>query len=204
LMLSVDPAMRGTTSHDRLRSYRASKTLKVSRGSRPTRSVAPMTVTLALFGRAIGPWSAFDFADDGVGAALLPSRKWDTLAAALYGARAKWRRRGVRRADFLMALAYATDLATGHSRDFALRSPFRGCGLRLSRGSTTTPAAASITKRCCAISAAMPIRTFWRRTGVTRYSSPRASSHRYGQQGGTSEEAARKLDIMAQTPQAFR
>jgi len=28
----------------------------------------------------------------------------------------------VRRADFLMALAYATDLATGHPRDFALRS----------------------------------------------------------------------------------
>src|SRR3954468_1036056 len=28
----------------------------------------------------------------------------------------------VRRGDFLMALAYATDLATGHSRDFALRS----------------------------------------------------------------------------------
>jgi HD-GYP domain-containing protein (c-di-GMP phosphodiesterase class II) len=28
----------------------------------------------------------------------------------------------VRRADVLMALAYATDLATGHSRDFALRS----------------------------------------------------------------------------------
>jgi HD-GYP domain-containing protein (c-di-GMP phosphodiesterase class II) len=28
----------------------------------------------------------------------------------------------VRRADFLIALAYATDLATGHSRDFALRS----------------------------------------------------------------------------------
>ena len=28
----------------------------------------------------------------------------------------------VRRADFLMALAYATDMATGHSRDFALRS----------------------------------------------------------------------------------
>ncbi|HEY0464311.1 MAG TPA: hypothetical protein VGC79_08890 [Polyangiaceae bacterium] len=28
----------------------------------------------------------------------------------------------VRRADFLMTLAYATDLATGHSRDFALRS----------------------------------------------------------------------------------
>ncbi len=27
-----------------------------------------------------------------------------------------------RRADFLMTLAYATDLATGHSRDFALRS----------------------------------------------------------------------------------
>ena len=30
--------------------------------------------------------------------------------------------RVARRADFLMALAYATDLATGHSRDFALRS----------------------------------------------------------------------------------
>jgi hypothetical protein len=28
----------------------------------------------------------------------------------------------VRRTDFLMALACATDLATGHSRDFALRS----------------------------------------------------------------------------------
>jgi HD-GYP domain-containing protein (c-di-GMP phosphodiesterase class II) len=28
----------------------------------------------------------------------------------------------VRRADFLMALAYATDLATGHTRDFAVRS----------------------------------------------------------------------------------
>src|SRR3954467_9004238 len=28
----------------------------------------------------------------------------------------------VRRADFLMTLAYGTDLATGHSRDFALRS----------------------------------------------------------------------------------
>src|SRR3954447_18441814 len=28
----------------------------------------------------------------------------------------------VRRADFLMVLAYATDLTTGHSRDFALRS----------------------------------------------------------------------------------
>ena len=28
----------------------------------------------------------------------------------------------VRRADFLMVLAYATDLATGQSRDFALRA----------------------------------------------------------------------------------
>ena len=28
----------------------------------------------------------------------------------------------VRRADFLMTLAYATDLATGHTRDFAVRS----------------------------------------------------------------------------------
>ena len=33
----------------------------------------------------------------------------------------------VRRADFLMALAYATDLATGQSRDFALR----GCVLAM-------------------------------------------------------------------------
>src|SRR6185369_14158136 len=30
--------------------------------------------------------------------------------------------RPVRRSDFLMALAYATDLATGQSQDFALRS----------------------------------------------------------------------------------
>src|SRR5437016_4363975 len=35
----------------------------------------------------------------------------------------------VRRADFLMALAYATDLATGHSRDFALRSCVLGMRL---------------------------------------------------------------------------
>ena len=28
----------------------------------------------------------------------------------------------IRRADFMMVLAYASDLATGHSRDFALRS----------------------------------------------------------------------------------
>lgn len=28
----------------------------------------------------------------------------------------------IRRADFMMVLAYATDLATGQSRDFALRS----------------------------------------------------------------------------------
>ena len=34
--------------------------------------------------------------------------------------------REVRRADFLMTLAYATDLATGHSRDFALRSRVLG------------------------------------------------------------------------------
>ncbi len=34
---------------------------------------------------------------------------------------------GVRRADFLMVLAYATDLATGQSRDFALR----GCVLAM-------------------------------------------------------------------------
>ena len=35
----------------------------------------------------------------------------------------------LRRADFLMALAYATDLATGHSRDFALRSCVLGVRL---------------------------------------------------------------------------
>src|SRR5258708_7245952 len=34
-----------------------------------------------------------------------------------------------RRADFLMALAYATDLARGHSRDFALRSCVRAVRL---------------------------------------------------------------------------
>ncbi|TPM25285.1 LuxR family transcriptional regulator, partial [Mesorhizobium sp. B2-3-5] len=28
----------------------------------------------------------------------------------------------IRRADFMMVLAYASDLATGHSRDFALKS----------------------------------------------------------------------------------
>jgi HD-GYP domain-containing protein (c-di-GMP phosphodiesterase class II) len=40
----------------------------------------------------------------------------------------------VRRADFLMALAYATDLATGHSRDFALRSCLLGMGLAEAAG----------------------------------------------------------------------
>lgn len=34
-----------------------------------------------------------------------------------------------RRADFLMTLAYATDLATGQSRDFALRSRVLGMQL---------------------------------------------------------------------------
>ena len=38
-----------------------------------------------------------------------------------------------------MALAYApTDLATGHSRDFALRPACWECGLRMRRGSTRT------------------------------------------------------------------
>jgi hypothetical protein len=49
-------------------------------------------------------------------------RNWDTLAARRYGGRSQMAAPAVRRADFLMALAYATDLATGHSRDFALRS----------------------------------------------------------------------------------
>jgi HD-GYP domain-containing protein (c-di-GMP phosphodiesterase class II) len=40
----------------------------------------------------------------------------------------------VRRADFLMALAYATDLATGHSRDFALRSCVLGMRLAEAAG----------------------------------------------------------------------
>jgi hypothetical protein len=34
-----------------------------------------------------------DFADDRAGAALLPKPEWDTLGAALYGARIEWRRR---------------------------------------------------------------------------------------------------------------
>src|SRR5437762_4771078 len=38
------------------------------------------------------------------------------------GGKRKMAATAVRRADFLMALAYATDLATGQSRDFALRS----------------------------------------------------------------------------------
>jgi HD-GYP domain-containing protein (c-di-GMP phosphodiesterase class II) len=58
-----------------------------------------------------------------------------------------------RRADFLMALAYATDLAAGHSRDLALRScvlamrlaeveRLDGSGYhRDSRGSDLSPAA---------------------------------------------------------------
>lgn len=35
----------------------------------------------------------------------------------------------MRRADFLMVLAYASDLATGHSRNFALRSCILGMRL---------------------------------------------------------------------------
>lgn len=35
----------------------------------------------------------------------------------------------MRRADFIMVLAYASDLATGHSRDFALRSCVLGMRL---------------------------------------------------------------------------
>ena len=40
----------------------------------------------------------------------------------------------IRRADVLMALAYATDLATGHSRDFALRSCVLGVRLAEAAG----------------------------------------------------------------------
>src|SRR5258706_13330807 len=56
---------------------------------------------------------------------ILPVHKaaiGDTLAARRYGGQSQMAAPTVRRADFLMALAYATDLATGHSRDFALRS----------------------------------------------------------------------------------
>jgi HD-GYP domain-containing protein (c-di-GMP phosphodiesterase class II) len=42
--------------------------------------------------------------------------------------------RPVRRADFLMVLAYATDLATGHSRDFALRSCVLGMRIAAAAG----------------------------------------------------------------------
>src|SRR5882672_12694509 len=45
-----------------------------------------------------------------------------TFAVRRYGGQSQMAAPAARRADFLMALAYATDLATGHSRDFALRS----------------------------------------------------------------------------------
>ena len=50
-------------------------------------------------------------------------RKWRyTFGLWFHMGHSKMAAPAVRRADFLMALAYATDLATGHSRDFALRS----------------------------------------------------------------------------------
>src|SRR5258705_13970374 len=57
-----------------------------------------------------------------------------TLAARRYGGQSQMAAPVVRRADFLMALAYATDLATGHSRDFALRSCVLGMRLAEAAG----------------------------------------------------------------------
>ena len=75
----------------------------------------------------------------------------------------------VRRADFLMALAYATDLATGHSRDFALRS----CVLAMrmadvagldepTRRAHLSSGAAALHRMQCRHA------TCWRRPGATR------------------------------------
>lgn len=74
----------------------------------------------------------------------------------------------VRRADFLMALAYATDLATGQSRDFALRSCVLAMRLAEAAGLDIEGAAMSITKPSFATSDAMPTPTCWRRPLATR------------------------------------
>ena len=68
----------------------------------------------------------------------------------------------VRRADFLMALAYATDLATGHSRDFALRS----CVLAMRFAEVARSRRAKrrqhlSIRRCFATSDAMPTLICW-------------------------------------------
>ena len=75
----------------------------------------------------------------------------------------------VRRADFLMALAYATDLATGHSRDFALRS----CVLAMRIAEVARPRRGHAPQRLSSGAAAlhrMQCRhaTCWRRPGATR------------------------------------
>ncbi len=62
----------------------------------------------------------------------------------------------VRRADLLMALAYATDLAAGQARDFALRSCVCWrCGLPRRWASTSTCAAKRNGKQvdvlCCIV-----------------------------------------------------
>ena len=92
----------------------------------------------------------------------------------------------VRRADFLMALAYATDLATGHSRDFALRSCVLAMRFAERREvSTRKRAAASFIRRCCATSDAMPTRICWRTRGATR--SPCAGSLHHIDMGNRAE-----------------
>ena len=64
-----------------------------------------------------------------------------------------------RRADFMMTLAYATDLATGQSRDFALRSCVLAMRLAEVAGLDVLSAAMSIARPCFAISDAMPTPT---------------------------------------------
>ena len=91
----------------------------------------------------------------------------------------------VRRADFLMALAYATDLATGHSRDFALRS----CVLAMRLADVARPRRRHAPQRLSP--GAASLHRLQRRhpsagVGVGRRdrASPGASAHRHGQQVG--------------------
>ncbi len=91
----------------------------------------------------------------------------------------------VRRADFLMALAYATDLATGHSRDFALRSCVLGCGSPSARRSTSRRAEPSTTRRLPSLHRVQRRQApAGRGLGRRDRAPPGPASHRHRQQGG--------------------
>ena len=91
----------------------------------------------------------------------------------------------IRRADFLMALAYATDLATGHSRDFALRScvlamrlaEVAGLDERYAPQRLSSGAAALHRLQCRHASAGGGL-------GRRDRAAPELASHRHGQPGG--------------------